>query len=65
MTSAAVGDVGGWQDGAGGEDIAGSLGPVRGNAGYIRLRKESLVCLFTCHKTIKHNSNTGVAAHLL
>lgn len=41
---------GAWQDGAGGQDTDGSSGLVRGAAGYMRLRKESLVCLFTCHK---------------
>lgn len=39
-----------WQDGVGGQDIGGSSVLVRGSAGYIRLRKESLVCLFTCHR---------------
>lgn len=63
IDSAAVGDVGEWQDGAGGEDIGGSLGVVRGNAGYIRLRKLSLVCLFTCQKN--GHSNTGIAADLI
>lgn len=46
-------DVGAWQDGAGGQDTGGSSGLVRGTAGYMRLRKESLVCLFTCHRTAK------------
>lgn len=59
-----MGDVGEWQDGTGGEDTGGSLGLVMGKAGYIRLRKESLVCLFTCHRTIKHNSKSFIAADL-
>lgn len=46
-------DFGAWQDGAGGQETGGSSGLVRGTAGYMRLRKESLVCLFTCHTTTK------------
>lgn len=38
------------------------MGLVMGKAGYIRLRKESLVCLFTCHRTITHNLKTIGAA---
>lgn len=45
-----VADGGAWQEGAGGLDTGGSSGLARGTAGYMRLRKESLVCLFTCLK---------------
>lgn len=38
-----------WQEGVGAQDTGRSSGLVRGTAGYMRLRKESLVCLFTCH----------------
>lgn len=44
------GMVGELQDGAGGLDTGGSSGLVRGTAGYMRLRNESFVCLFTCLK---------------
>lgn len=52
-------DVEAWQDGAGGQDTGGSSGLVRGTAGYMRLRKESLVCLFTCHRRTQLCSHTG------
>lgn len=52
-------DVGAWQDGAGGQDTGGSSGLVRGTAGYMRLRKESLVCLFTCHRSTKLSLSTA------
>lgn len=40
-----------WQDGSGGLGTGGSSGLLRGTAGYMRLRKLPLVCLFTCHRT--------------
>lgn len=46
-----VGDGGVWQDRVGGLDTGGSSGLVRGTAGYMRPRNESLVCLFTYQKT--------------
>lgn len=39
--------LGAWQEGSGAQETGGSSGLVRGTAGYMRLRKESLVCLFT------------------
>lgn len=41
--------MGAWQVGAGAQDMGASSGLARGAAGYMRLRKESLVCFFTCH----------------
>lgn len=57
------GDVGTWQDGAGGQDTGGSSGLVRGTAGYMRLRKVSLVCLFTCLKKAWVNSVDADGLH--
>lgn len=39
--------MGAWQEGSGAQDTGGSSGLARGTAGYMRLRKESLVCRFT------------------
>lgn len=39
--------MGAWQEGRGAQDTGGSSGLASGTAGYMRLRKESLVCRFT------------------
>lgn len=56
LSSESAGGEGLWQEGAGGQDMGVSWGLVKGTAGYIRLRKESCVCRFTCLKNACVNS---------